>query len=91
MGFTMGVTFSKFPLALLCLAIMHPGNALEHTHQEHNVALISICFESVSLPFHLLPYLSNRSVHTTITLAAYTSENLPHMRLSSTQTNHVYL
>lgn len=85
----MGVRFSKFPLALLCVAIMDPGNALEHTHQEHNMALISTCFEPVNLPFRLLPYLSNRSVHTTITIAAYTSENLPHMRLSSTQTNHV--
>lgn len=74
MGFPMGMTFSKFPLALLCLAIIHPGNALEHTHQEHNMVLISIGFELVNLPFQLLPYLSNRSVHTMITIAAYTSD-----------------
>lgn len=31
------------------LQIIRPGNALEHTHQEHSMVLISICFE------HLCP------------------------------------
>lgn len=69
----MGITFTKFPLALLYLASMHRGNALEHMHQDPNMVLISIRFEPVNLPLSLPPYLSTRSSHITITISAYTS------------------
>lgn len=70
-GLYMGIALTRFPLVLIYITNIQTGNALQHMQQEHNTVLPSLCFELAKLPLSLLPLLSKRLSHTTVTITAY--------------------